>query len=36
MYDGLLKLGMQDGVKLVTFEDDVAVVTAAKHLTEIK
>lgn len=35
MYDGLLKLTIPDGAKLVAFADDVAVVITAKHLEEV-
>ncbi len=35
MYDGLLKLAIPSGARLVAFADDVAVVIVAKHLEEI-
>lgn len=35
MYDGLLRLGLPGGVRLVAFADDVAIVIVAKHLEEI-
>lgn len=36
MYDGLLRIALPTGVKLVAYADDVAVVIVAKHLAEIE
>ncbi|KAH8404620.1 hypothetical protein KR215_005073, partial [Drosophila sulfurigaster] len=36
MYDGVLRLRLPDGVNIVGFADDIAIVTVAKHLTDIE
>lgn len=35
MYDGLLRPHTPEGVKVVRFADDIAVVVAAKHLAQV-
>ena len=36
MYDGVLRLPLPQGVKIIGFADDIAVVTVAKHIHEIE
>lgn len=36
MYDGTFRLHLPEGVKVVGFADDIAVVVVAKHIREIK
>lgn len=36
MYDGVLRLALPRGVKVIGFADDIAVVTVAKHIHEVE
>lgn len=36
MYDSILRLSLPEGVHIVGFADDIAVVVTAKHLTEVE
>lgn len=35
MYDGILRLALPNGVKIVGYADDIALISVAKHITEI-